>query len=61
VERNFSIQEAQQADEAFITSASMFVMPVVEIDQQTLGKGSPGPVAARLREIYLEESMLKAI
>ena len=61
VERNFSIQEAQQADEAFITSASMFVMPVVEIDQQTLGKGSPGPVATRLREIYLEESMLKAI
>ena len=61
VERNFSIQEAQQADEAFITSASMFVMPVVEIDQQALGKGSPGPVATRLREIYLEESMLKAI
>jgi D-alanine transaminase len=61
VERNFSIQEAQQADEAFITSASMFVMPVVEIDQQTLGKGSPGPVATRLREIYLEESMFKAI
>ena len=61
VERNFSIQEAQQADEAFITSASMFVMPVVEIDQQALGKGSPGPVAIRLREIYLEESMLKAI
>jgi D-alanine transaminase len=61
VERNFTIEEAQQADEAFITSASMFVMPVVEIDQQALGQGIPGPVATRLREIYLEESMLKAI
>jgi D-alanine transaminase len=61
VERNFTIEEAQQADEAFITSASMFVMPVVEIDQQALGHGIPGPVATRLREIYLEESMLKAI
>ena len=61
VERNFTIEEAQQADEAFITSASMFVMPVVEIDQQSLGQGTPGPLATRLREIYLEESMLKAI
>jgi D-alanine transaminase len=61
VERNFTIEEAQQADEAFITSASMFVMPVVEIDQQALGQGTPGPLATRLREIYLEESMLKAI
>lgn len=61
VERNFTIEEAQQADEAFITSASTFVMPVVEIDQQALGQGIPGPIATRLREIYLEESMLKAI
>ena len=61
VERNFTIEEAQQADEAFITSASVFVMPVVEIDQQALGQGTPGPLATRLREIYLEESMLKAI
>ena len=61
VERNFTIEEAQQADEAFITSASMFVMPVVEIDQQAVGQGTPGPLATRLREIYLEESILKAI
>ena len=55
VERNFTIDEAQSADEAFVTSASTFVMPVVEIDGQTLGAGMPGPIAARLREIYLEE------
>ena len=61
VERPFSIAEAQEADEAFITSASTFVMPVVTIDDRKLGSGQPGPVAARLREIYLEESLKQAI
>ncbi len=60
-ERAFTIEEAQAADEAFITSASTFVMPVVEIDGASLGDGTPGPVAARLREIYLEESLKAAI
>ena len=60
-ERNFTIAEAQEADEAFVTSASAFVMPVVEIDGAQLGDGVPGPVANRLREIYLEESLKKAI
>ncbi len=60
-ERNFTIEEAMQADEAFITSASTFVMPVVEIDGAALGDGTPGKVAPRLREIYLEESLKKAI
>ncbi len=60
-ERNFTIEEAQQADEAFITSASTFVMPVVEIDGQTIGDGTPGTRAARLREIYLDESRKAAI
>ena len=55
-ERAFTIEEAQAADEAFVTSASAFVMPVVEIDGVTVGAGKPGPVAVRLREIYLEES-----
>ena len=54
-ERAFTIEEALSADEAFITSASTFVMPVVEIDGTPLGEGVPGPVASRLREIYLEE------
>ena len=60
-ERAFTIEEAQGADEAFITSASTFVMPVVEIDGIALGDGTPGPVASRLREIYLDESRKAAL
>jgi len=60
-ERLFTIDEAKQADEAFTTSASAFVMPVVEIDGAALGDGTPGPVAKRLREIYLDESLKKAV
>jgi len=61
IERDFTIAEAQEADEAFITSASTFVMPVVEIDSQPLGTGAPGPLVTRIREIYLEESLKRAI
>ena len=60
-ERAFTIAEAQGADEAFITSASTFVMPVVEIDGVKVGSGAPGTVAARLREIYLDESLKAAV
>ena len=60
-ERLFTIDEAKEADEAFVTSASTFVMPVVEIDGETLGEGTPGPIAKRLREIYLEESLKAAV
>jgi len=56
-ERAFTIEEAQGADEAFVTSATTFVMPVVEIDGAVVGSGKPGSVAVRLREIYLEESL----
>ncbi len=60
-ERNFTIDEAKEADEAFVTSASAFVMPVVEIDGASIGTGSPGALVPRLREIYLEESLKVAI
>ena len=60
-ERPFTLDEARAADEAFITSASTFVMPVVEIDGQAVGAGKPGPVATRLREIYLDESRKAAV
>ena len=60
-ERSFTIEEAKEADEAFTTSASAFVMPVVEIDGVMMGDGRPGPVAKRLREIYLDESIKKAV
>ncbi|PKP74462.1 MAG: D-amino acid aminotransferase [Alphaproteobacteria bacterium HGW-Alphaproteobacteria-6] len=60
-ERPFTITEAQGADEAFVTSASAFVMPVVSIDGTRIGTGRPGPVAARLREIYLDEARRSAV
>ena len=60
-ERPFTIAEAQEAKEAFSTSATTFVMPVVEIDGVELSNGEPGPVARRLREIYIEESKKTAL
>ncbi len=60
-ERPFTIAEAQQAAEAFITAASTFVCPVIEIDGASIGEGRPGPVARRLREIYLAHARETAI
>ena len=60
-ERSFSVDEVKSADEAFITSASTFVMPVVEFDGVLIGAGKPGNVSKRLREIYIEESRNRAI
>lgn len=60
-ERPFTVAEAMAADEAFVTSASTFVMPVVSVDGVALGDGAPGPVARRLREIYIDESRKSAI
>jgi D-alanine transaminase len=60
-ERSFTIEEAQAADEAFVTSASAFVMPVVGIDGAPVGAGAPGPITRRLREIYLDESRRAAL
>lgn len=60
-ERPFTLAEAYDADEAFMTSASSFVLPIVEIDGRTIGGGQPGPVARRLREIYIEEAQQTAI
>ena len=53
-ERLFTPAEAYHAKEAFISSATTFVWPVVSIDGQPVGDGKAGPVAQRLREIYLE-------
>jgi D-alanine transaminase len=60
-ERPFSIAEAQAADEAFVTSASTFVMPVVQIDGAGIGAGKPGPVVSRLRDIYIDEMRKAAV
>lgn len=61
IERSFTIEEAQDADEAFLTSATTFVQPVTEIDGQKVGEGVPGSVSKRLREIYLDESQKASI
>ncbi len=55
-ERPFTIEEAQGAKEAFVTSASAFVMPVVEIDGVKIADGKPGDLSKRLRGIYLDEA-----
>ena len=60
-ERPFTLDEAQAADEAFVTSASQFATPVVSIDGVVVGNGQPGPVATRLREIYLDEMRRTAL
>ena len=52
-ERAFSVDEAKAAREMFITSASGFVLPVVEIDHQPVGNGVPGSLATRLRRAYI--------
>ncbi|GGK34752.1 D-amino-acid transaminase [Salinarimonas ramus] len=52
-ERLFTVEEALCAREAFYTSASAIVMPVVTIDGKAIGDGSPGPMTKRLREVYL--------
>jgi D-alanine transaminase len=56
-ERAFTPQEAKEADEAFVTSATAFVMPVVKIDGQLIGNGNPGTVTMRLRQLYIEEAL----
>ena len=53
-ERPFTVEEALAASEAFLTSASSFVMPVVAIDGKPVGSGAVGPQARRLRSLYLD-------
>jgi D-alanine transaminase len=59
-QRPFTVEEALAADEAMLTSASNFVLPVVAIDGKPIGTGKPGPVARRLREIYIAAALAEA-
>ena len=56
-ERLFTPAEALDAAEAFLSSATTFVTSVVSIDGQTIGDGTPGPIALRLRELYIKEAL----
>jgi D-alanine transaminase len=55
-ERPFSLEEAREAREAFITGAGTLLLPIVSIDGKPVGQGAPGPVAKRLRQLYIEEA-----
>jgi D-alanine transaminase len=55
-EREFTLEEALDAEEAFITSATSLVMPVTTIDGHSIHNGAPGPATLRLREIYLDHA-----
>jgi D-alanine transaminase len=59
--RPFTFAEALAAREAFISSASTFVLPVVTIDGQPIGDGRPGPVATRLRALYIDFARRSAV
>ncbi len=52
IERAFSLEEAKTAREAFVTSTTSFVTPVVQIDDRVIGNGKPGSTTARLIELY---------
>lgn len=53
----FTPEEAYAAREAFITSATAFALPVVEIDGHVIGDGLPGPVSRRLRQHYIDAAL----
>jgi D-alanine transaminase len=53
-ERPFTVAEAHDAAEAFLTSASSLVTPVVKIDGKPVADGKPGPLTTELRKLYLE-------
>ena len=61
IEEPFTVAEAQAASEAFVTAASAFVLPVVAIDGKPVGSGKPGPVAQRLRALYVEAARAEAV
>ena len=60
-ERRFSVNEAEQAKEAFVSSASGFVMPVVQINGHVIGNGTPGSATVKLRQAYIDWARRTAI
>ena len=60
-QKNFTITEAQEANEAFVTSATTFVTPVVKINERKVGTGKPGELTKLLRKKYIEKARKYAI
>ncbi len=61
VTKNISLPDAQSASEAFITSATACVMPVVKINNNQIGDGKPGKFVITLREEYIKQALQSAI
>ncbi|TKB10683.1 D-amino-acid transaminase [Desulforhopalus sp. IMCC35007] len=57
VEQPFTVEDACQAQEAFVTAAGIFVLPVITINNKVLGNGTPGPISTRLRSIYIDMAL----
>jgi D-alanine transaminase len=53
-ETRFTLEQTLDADEAFISGASSYILPIVDIDGHELSGGKPGELTLQLREIYLE-------
>jgi D-alanine transaminase len=60
-ETRFTLEQALNADEAFISGASSYILPVVKIDDHELSGGKPGELTLQLREIYLEHARASSI
>ena len=58
-EERFSLEDIKKADEAFITSATQFVMPVIKIDNIKIGKGKIGRYAHIFKDAYMEAIQLR--
>jgi D-alanine transaminase len=54
IERAFTVEEARTAREAFLTSSTSFVKPIVQIDDAVIGNGKPGSITRQIYEIYAE-------
>jgi D-alanine transaminase len=61
VTKNISLQDAQSAHEAFITSSTACVMPVVKINTNQIGDGKPGKFVTALRAEYIKQAVASAI
>ncbi len=56
-ERLFTPEEALEADEAFLSSATTFVLPIIEIDGKVIGDGKPGPIFKKMRQMYIDSAL----
>jgi len=61
IETRFTLERALNADEAFVSGASSYILPVIKIDDHELSGGKPGELTLQLREIYLEHARASSI